>query len=500
MQEMKIKNTFFKLAFLVLFFFPGVAFSNHFTTAEIAFINFAPNQYVVKLIINKTCGPTITNLPSSLLVNWISPSGCGPVGSGYLNLVPGTGAGNSIPTSSYPSCGFTACHVPPGTALGIDQYWYTGVVTLPSSCVDWKISFTDCCRNLDISTGPANGILYVETSLDNLNFPSDNSPDFNHPSVATTCVGRPFVFHLDGTDPDGDSLVYILADSWSAAGVPSMYTTPYSGNYPVDGFPLPSLNSQTGELTLHPSMIQIGLFSILVESYDRTSGLLKSTVRRDALINVEAICNDTPHFDSTQVSVRIATMACNDSVLHMKLSWPFNCSTLASNGSDFRLLSPANIPIILNNAIAHNCNAMGLSDSLTLFSQIPLNTNGMFKLISKIGTDGNTILNSCGLALPEFDTCYFSFNNCPVGFDEQDKNASFLKIYPNPSDHFLRVSTNIHGIKKIRINNPIGRCIWSCNYKEDDFTVDLGSLPNGIYSLEALNEKGLKSAFFVVQH
>jgi hypothetical protein len=112
--------------------------------------------------------------------------------------------------------------------------------------VDWKISFTDCCRNLAISTGPANNALYVETSLDNLNFPSDNSPAFNNPSVATTCVGRPYVFHLDGTDPDGDSLVYVLDDSWSSAGVLCNYTAPYSGSYPIDGVPAPSLNSQTG--------------------------------------------------------------------------------------------------------------------------------------------------------------------------------------------------------------------------------------------------------------
>jgi hypothetical protein len=39
MQAMKIKNTFFKLVFLVLFFFPGAAFSNHYVTAEIAFTN-----------------------------------------------------------------------------------------------------------------------------------------------------------------------------------------------------------------------------------------------------------------------------------------------------------------------------------------------------------------------------------------------------------------------------------------------------------------------------
>jgi hypothetical protein len=143
---------------------------------------------------------------------------------------------------------------------------------------------------------------------------------------------------------------------------------------------------------------------------------------------------------------------------------------------------------------------MGLSDSLTLFLDAPITANGIYRLLIKTGNDGNTLLNGCSLAMPANDTCFFSFTNCPVGFDEHEKVAPFLKLYPNPSDHFLLVTTNIHGTKKIGIYNPFGQCIRAFSTQEEDFSVDLASLPKGTYFLEALSERGLKSAFFVIQH
>jgi gliding motility-associated-like protein len=414
---MKKVFNLFRLFFLTVCVLPYSVSATHLVGAEITYtpVPGSPNHFIVSLIVYRYCAASSATLGNTASISWDSPSGCGTGGNATLNLVPGTGPQNYVQTSEYPPCETSVCATPPGTAYGVEQYIYTGEIVFSGPCTDWEISYSNCCRNSNITTGPNDEGMYIQTTIDNLNYPADNSPVFNFFSAATTCVGRPYVLDMSATDPDGDSLVYILSDAWTAAGSPVNYDPPYSGSYPISSSPLPTIDPHTGLLTLYPNMVQIGVLAVLVESYDRTTGALISTIRRDMQINVELVCNDPPRLDSVHVSMKTVTVPCGDSVLHMKLTWQMRCNTLAADGSDFRLLGPDGIPILIRGAIAHNCNALGLSDSVTLFLRRPLCVNGIYAILSKTGYDGNTLLNGCGQSLPEFDTLDFSFTNCWPG-------------------------------------------------------------------------------------
>jgi len=417
LPAMKKFYRLFYLLILSAFVLPLNMSATHLVGSEITYtpVPGSPNHYIATIVVYRYCAASSATLGTTADISWHSPSGCGPDGNATLTLVPGTGVGNLVQTSNYPPCEASVCATPPGTAYGVEQYIYSGEIVFSGPCTDWAISYSNCCRNSNITTGPNDDGMYIETTVDNLNFPSDHSPQFTHFSAATTCVGRTYVLDMSAVDPDGDSLVYVLADAWNAAGTPVNYNAPYSGTYPIASSPLPTIDPQTGMLTLYPTMVQIGVLAVLVESYDRTTGNLISTIRRDMQINVELVCNDPPRLDSIQVHMRTVTVPCGDSVLHMKLTWQVKCNTLAADGSDFRLLGPDNIPILIKGAIAHNCNALGLSDSVTLFLRRQLCTNGYYSILSKTGYDGNTLENGCGIALPEYDTLRFPFNNCWPG-------------------------------------------------------------------------------------
>jgi len=98
-----------------------------------------------------------------------------------------------------------------GPYPGVEQYIYTDTIVLPDTCDDWTFSYALCCRNNAINTiNPTNVNIYVETTLDYLNTPCNNSPIFTNTPVPFMCLGATFCFNNGAVDPDGDSLVYTL--------------------------------------------------------------------------------------------------------------------------------------------------------------------------------------------------------------------------------------------------------------------------------------------------
>lgn len=390
--------------------------ASHMVGLNITYVQTGPNQYIVTVKFYRDCDGI--GAPSTISLQYDSPSGCGASGSVTLSQIPGTG--QEIQTGKYPPCGTTSCNIDPvtgqrGNGYGIQEYVYSGPVTLPAACSDWVLSWSSCCRNSALTTASP-GSMYVETTLDNatIAWPDTNwSPDFAYPPVATFCVGKTVQFQQGAIDADGDSLVYSLVDALDAAGNPITYTPPYSGTNPIASAPPVSIDPQTGTITMNPTTVQVGVIAILVEEY--RNGVLIGTIRRDMQVNIEAVCNEPPGLDTIRVTMNNLSAPCGDSALHLSLSYTVLCSTVAPDGSDFRLLSPSNIPILIKGAIYHNCSSAGLTDSISLLLTRPLCENGLYTLFSKKGYDGNTLLNGCLIAMAEYDSMLFRFTNCFPG-------------------------------------------------------------------------------------
>lgn len=99
-----------------------------------------------------------------------------------------------------------------------------------------------------------------------------------------------------------------------------------------------------------------------------------------------------------------ADAGCNGKKAIIYLNKKFRCNSLSSNGSEFSLSPPiANI----TEASAVSCNYKAETDSVTLkFDQVlPF---GTYTVTIHAGSDDNTLLDECGVAIPEFETVNFT--------------------------------------------------------------------------------------------
>lgn len=183
-----------------------------------------------------------------------------------------------------------------GTVPGVRERTYENTVTLPVADSLWRFSYTECCRNMMISTLQLTGSesWYIFTTLNNISFQNNSSaPLISFPSYY--CQYATIAMGLNVVDPDGDSLVY----SWKAASTaPSScftavvipYMFGYSPSNPISSAPSANLSSN-GALSFTPNLIQAGVFCFSVEEY--RNGIKIAETRTDNLFIIEP--NTTGH-------------------------------------------------------------------------------------------------------------------------------------------------------------------------------------------------------------
>ncbi|MEP7264324.1 MAG: T9SS type A sorting domain-containing protein [Bacteroidota bacterium] len=170
--------------------------------------------------------------------------------------------------------------------FGIEEYIYEGLVVLmPSN--DWIVSFTECCRNaaLSCTTNPNSDYMYVEATLDNLNFPNNSTPEFNSSPSLAECLFAPALHNNSVTEIDGDSIVYELIqartnhfDTLSYNAAPGIYC----------GFnffrvsPTVALNIFNGVVTFTPEYIQMAV--MVVKAIEFRNGVESGSVMRDIML------------------------------------------------------------------------------------------------------------------------------------------------------------------------------------------------------------------------
>ena len=95
-------------------------------------------------------------------------------------------------------------------------------------------------------------------------------------------------------------------------------------------------------------------------------------------------------------SVTNAFAVCDGTEIILKLNKKVNCSSLASDGSDFLINGP--VPISIVSASGNSCSSGFDMDSITLKLNRILSP-GTYTVSSKLGTDGNTLLDNCNNSL-----------------------------------------------------------------------------------------------------
>lgn len=100
---------------------------------------------------------------------------------------------------------------------------------------------------------------------------------------------------------------------------------------------------------------------------------------------------------------------CSPSSLKLIFSEPISCASLAANGSDFILNGPYTVAI--DNATGICANGTSFTREIVLALSQPLQRNGSFTLALKNGSDGNTLLNHCGVPTPAGSSISFSIRD-----------------------------------------------------------------------------------------
>lgn len=263
-------------------------FATHGMGADITYQCVAPGNYLVTLTFFRDCAGII---PATTEVVTVSSFTCG-VSTTLTLTQPGTSPIDVTPIC--PSLVSACVGGANASNFGIQQYTYQGLLTLPVGCGDdWVLGWSNCCRNFAISTlnTPGNQSMYVAAELDNTLNPCNNSPIFNNIPTPIVCVNQPVVYNHGVTDPDGDSLVFSLANCFQDAGIPVGYAVGFNAVTPLATAGGISINPQTGEITFTPDQLQIGVICVRVEEY-RNGVKIGETVR-DMQFSVTN-CNNTP--------------------------------------------------------------------------------------------------------------------------------------------------------------------------------------------------------------
>lgn len=107
--------------------------------------------------------------------------------------------------------------------------------------------------------------------------------------------------------------------------------------------------------------------------------------------------------DTSKAHLKSADMHCDRQTLVVSLTKNMRCASVAADGSDFVI--PTN-PSAIIQATGYGCSGSFDMDSILITLNAPL-TPGSYSVVSKVGTDNNTLLDDCGNQLPVGESLSF---------------------------------------------------------------------------------------------
>ena len=390
-------------------------------------------QYRVKVVIYRE--QTGVGLGTTAFVNIVSAS---------CNINTSVTCSLSQPEFSAASLGAYDC-TPQGTAGSFFSPMvniFVGYITLTQTCNDYKMYLTSFCRPFGV-TGIANssGVgFYFEAELNNT-LGYNSAPQFVSTPLSYICTGGYINYLQNAYEKDGDSINYELIPARDLAGTPT--SVPYAATFtylqPIHTDPLSpfSLDPQSGNITFMATTQETSVIAIRVNEYRFDSTYLfwekVGSSNREIQVSVAANCNPIVNqgvkLDQNAPGVTLrpdgkqqVEYKCLDSTVMLYFTLSVECVSISPDGSDFRLTAPNGQPIPIEKLIPF-CNVNGETDSLRVKLFKPLSMNVEYFLYSKMGNDGNTLLNKCGKDMNEFDTIVLLVNDC-VNLDMQLTNVS----------------------------------------------------------------------------
>jgi gliding motility-associated-like protein len=423
-----------------------------------------PNQYRIDLVLHRSTRWTTINLATCY--NVCVRSSCFPNMTVQVCNPPGSPS-NGIPVPNQTEC----VEISDPAFTPVFQHSYTGVVTLPGTCSDIKFSHSMVCCRIDLVNitnysgfGAGGSTNYLEASLNNT-LGQNTSPQFLTAPAKSFCVNNFFTWSQATVEPNNDSIEYSFGTAMNGAscgpGHDMIFTPPYSQNQPIATaagtnivirpsggvfeFTTGSIQGNfivvviVTELRLHPTgnfYYQVG--TVMREMLINIVGNCLASASNGPTINTNlpGFYNDVvptsvlkiignnypiPNADSvpdpnspTGYSMLwpVVEYPCFDSIITLEFSTNVQCNSITPTGSEFRIVGPDSNLVPVTH-VTRNCNAALETTSIHIHLFQPLAEEGDYFMYVKEGTDGNTILNSCGFPLTEFFALIIRVDSCP---------------------------------------------------------------------------------------
>lgn len=286
------------LTAIVLLLCYSEAKSSHCAGGEITYEWISDSTYRFNFTFYRDCSG-ITE-PSTVTLCYYATCG-GPVYQIALNKAPSPNGGE-VSTG----CPGFSSNCSGGGNYGYREWRYTNIVTLPSQCNFWRFYVTISARNggqINL-VGGGNQNFYVETTFDNMAAQGNSSPYFTVKPVPYMCVNSAFSFNNGAVDPNGDSLSFEMVAPLSRTSLtcntsPSPFgilSTTGSPAFNLTTNPLQtnntfSINTQTGQLSFTPNVVQRATITVLVREW--RNGVQIGSIMRDVQVIVMN-CASTP--------------------------------------------------------------------------------------------------------------------------------------------------------------------------------------------------------------
>ncbi|MGZ5302938.1 MAG: hypothetical protein ACXWDO_02375, partial [Bacteroidia bacterium] len=297
----KLYTLLFALFAALIFFEPVQVKASHVMGSDITWKCIGKDSFVVTVTAYRNCkGIDLSATPISY------KSACGGANVSAGGEMSGGEDITPVCKKSCTQCTSSGCEF----NFGIQQYQITTIIDLSKiNCCEFTISWEQCCRNADITTGASGQNYYVDAKLNKCTKPCDNSPYFTNPPIAIYCVNQCIVINPGVNDEDvdangqADSLIYKFVDPMSGAGSAIPYNDGYSKEAPLKYFGYPDrtkafdppkcfgfhLDPQTGDIQFKAVQEDITVMAIGVEEWraDSTGKKVKiGEIRRDLQIAI----------------------------------------------------------------------------------------------------------------------------------------------------------------------------------------------------------------------
>lgn len=274
-----IKRISLLTAFLS-FMFSGSVFATHIAGGNIGYsCTGNPNEFLITLTLYRDCsGVSAPTGPSIQFSN-----DCGLTNPFLTLSLQSSSEVSQLCTPEIPN---STCGT--GTLPGMQEYIYTGTVTLNPVCDAWTMSYEVCDRNPSTNLVGTN-CFFIQTELYSATAVCNNSPLITSQPIPYVCTNVPVSYDFGVLEPDGDSLHFSFVNALGSGGAPITYTGGYSAASPIPGI---TVDPNTGQLNFTPLVPGNFVVTIMVEEYN-AAGDLVGTLMHDIQFVVQN-CPNTP--------------------------------------------------------------------------------------------------------------------------------------------------------------------------------------------------------------